>query len=63
ESMADHMLSLRLFVRINGGANLPFARSHARMIARFGRYPHRNQVLERQSSPAEKRAVEAGFAW
>nr|WP_237392332.1 DUF924 family protein [Aurantiacibacter rhizosphaerae] len=63
EDMADHRISLRLFTWINGGANLPFARSHARMIARFGRYPHRNKVLGRTSSAAEKRAVEAGFAW
>lgn len=63
EHIADHLLSLRLFAQINGGANLPFARSHYRMIARFGRYPHRNEVLGRTSTPAEKRAIEAGFAW
>lgn len=63
ETNADHVLGLRIFARLNGGANLPFARSHARMIARFGRYPHRNTVLGRVSTPAERRAVEAGFAW
>lgn len=63
ELIADHLLSLRLFAQINGGTSLPFARSHARMIARFGRYPHRNPMLGRKSTPAEKRAVEAGFAW
>lgn len=63
ERIADHLLSLALFARINGGANRPFARSHYRMIARFGRYPHRNLVLGRKSTPAEERAVAAGFAW
>ncbi|KLE34150.1 DUF924 family protein [Aurantiacibacter luteus] len=63
EDIADQRLSLALFVRINGGANLAFARSHHRMIARFGRFPHRNAVLGRTSSAAEKRAVAAGFAW
>ncbi|WP_338241753.1 DUF924 family protein [Aurantiacibacter hainanensis] len=63
EAIADHLLSLQLFARIDGGANLSFARSHYRMIARFGRYPHRNKVLGRTSTPAEKRAVESGFAW
>lgn len=63
EAMTDHLLSLRLFAQIDGGANLSFARSHARMIARFGRYPHRNDVLGRTSTAAEKRAIEAGFAW
>ena len=63
EAMADHLISLRLFAQINGAANLSFARSHARMIARFGRYPHRNKVLGRKSTSAEVRAVKAGFAW
>src|SRR5215831_15652344 len=29
------------------------ARSHRDIIARFGRHPHRNELLERQSTPAE----------
>ncbi len=63
EHIADHLASLAVFARLNNGSNLGFARSHYRMIARFGRYPHRNKVLGRTSTPAEKRAVEAGFAW
>lgn len=30
-----------------------YAKMHRDLIARFGRYPHRNQVLERESSPEE----------
>ncbi|MFB0612187.1 DUF924 family protein [Aurantiacibacter poecillastricola] len=63
EAIADHRLALPLFARVNNGEALPFARSHARMIARFGRYPHRNAVLGRESTPAEERAIKAGFAW
>lgn len=63
EAIADHLASLAIFARLNHGSNLGFARSHYRMIARFGRYPHRNKVLGRKSTPAEKRAVAAGFAW
>lgn len=33
------------------------------MIARFGRFPHRNTVLGRKCTPAEQRAVAAGNAW
>jgi uncharacterized protein (DUF924 family) len=33
------------------------------MIARFGRYPHRNAVLGRRSTAAELRAVGAGNRW
>ena len=32
---------------------LKFARQHRDIIAKFGRFPHRNRVLERDSTPAE----------
>lgn len=62
EEVADQRLSLALFARHVTGS-LPFARSHHRMIARFGRFPHRNEALGRQSSAAESAAVAAGFNW
>ncbi len=61
ESIADQRTSLRLFAQL--GRSLSFARSHYAMIARFGRFPHRNAVLGRTSSAAEARAIEAGNAW
>ena len=63
ERIADERLSLRLFAALGDASTLAFARSHARMIARFGRFPHRNAVLGRRSTAAERRAVEAGNAW
>jgi uncharacterized protein (DUF924 family) len=33
---------------------LDFARRHRDVIARFGRFPHRNQALRRTSTPAEE---------
>ncbi|MCP9221635.1 DUF924 domain-containing protein [Erythrobacter sp. LQ02-29] len=63
EQIADQLLSLRLFTQLGRGFGMPFARSHYRMIARFGRFPHRNPVLGRQSTAAEKRAVAAGNDW
>lgn len=63
EAIADQRRSLELFRRINQGRNFAFARSHYRMIARFGRFPHRNAVLGRKTTPAEKRAIAQGFAW
>lgn len=62
EAIADQRLSLAVFAA-RAPDNLAFARSHHRMIARFGRFPHRNDVLGRTSSAAEKAAVEAGFSW
>ena len=42
-----------------------FARSHREVIARFGRFPHRNHALGRETTAAEKRFMKArgrGFA-
>ncbi len=33
---------------------LEFAHAHRKIITRFGRYPHRNEVLSRESTEAEK---------
>ncbi len=62
ESIASQRASLSFFAQ-NLLGNLPFARSHHRMIARFGRFPHRNEILGRISTDAEKRAIAAGFSW
>lgn len=63
EHIADQHLSLRRFAALGDAFILGFARDHYRMIARFGRFPHRNEVLGRTSTPAERQAVEAGHAW
>lgn len=63
EKIADQRLSLRLFTALEDAFSLSFVRAHYRMIAQFGRFPHRNRVLGRRSSPAETRAVAAGNAW
>lgn len=63
EAIADQLLSLRLYARLGRRFGWPFARSHHRMVARFGRFPHRNEVLGRKSSRAEKAAVAAGNSW
>lgn len=63
EAITDQLLGLRLFTAMGDAFVLHFARDHARMIARFGRFPHRNAVLGRKSTAAEKRAVAAGNAW
>lgn len=63
EDIADQLLALKLFTGLGDNFTMQFARSHYRMIARFGRYPHRNRVLGRRSIPAEQRAIDAGNAW
>jgi uncharacterized protein (DUF924 family) len=63
ESRADQRLSLRLYTALGDASILAFARNHAAMVRRFGRFPHRNEVLGRKSAAAEERAVAAGNAW
>jgi uncharacterized protein (DUF924 family) len=63
ERIADQRRSLAYFTRLGTRFGAPFARAHYRMIARFGRFPHRNAVLGRHSSPAEIAAVGAGNRW
>lgn len=42
---------------------LEMAIVHARIIHRYGRFPHRNRVLGRTSSLAEKMYLDAGGSW
>jgi uncharacterized protein (DUF924 family) len=63
EDIADQRLSLAIYARLGPRFGWPFARSHYRMVARFGRFPHRNKALGRASTDAERRAVDAGYAW
>ena len=63
EDIADQRRSLALFTELGNSFIAGFARAHYDMIARFGRFPHRNAVLGRKSSAAEERAVAAGHAW
>jgi len=63
EDIADQRASLSYYAALGRAEILAFARSHHGMIARFGRFPHRNGVLGRSSTQAERAAVEAGFAW
>ncbi len=53
ESAVIHADALRLFDQPGLENNLDFERQHKAIIDRFGRYPHRNLVLGRVSSPEE----------
>lgn len=37
-----------------------YARIHAEIIERFGRFPHRNRILGRETSPEEQRFLDQG---
>jgi uncharacterized protein (DUF924 family) len=63
EAMADQRDSCALFSAHGSRRNRSFAIAHWRMIARFWRFPHRNTLLGRASTPAELRALAAGNSW
>lgn len=53
ESLAIHETAVQLFTRNGIQGNLDFEIKHKAIIARFGRYPHRNALLGRDSTPDE----------
>jgi len=63
EDLADQDRSVALFSKPGFEFNLKFARAHRDIVARFGRFPHRNAVLGRETLPEEADAVAEGSAW
>lgn len=53
ESRAIHVVAERLFREFTPPFNLEFELRHKAIIDRFGRYPHRNDVLGRASTAEE----------
>lgn len=54
ENPREQRRSILLFkALLPASSNLPYAVHHARIIERFGRFPHRNRVLGRVSTPEE----------
>lgn len=53
ENLEDQDRALQLFAAL-GDDDLVWAEKHHEIIARFGRFPHRNAVLGRLNTPEEK---------
>ena len=63
EAMADQERCCALFRAMGNADLLRWAELHADIIRRFGRFPHRNAVLGRTTTPAEKTYLDNdGFA-
>jgi uncharacterized protein (DUF924 family) len=60
EDMTDQDYALALCAEAGDPDNLKWAGIHRDIIARFGRFPHRNAVLGRAPRPGEEAA---GDAW
>lgn len=54
ESAIIHTQALELFQALGMEGNLDYERRHKAIIDRFGRYPHRNEILGRSSSAEEQ---------
>ena len=53
ESLEVHEVAIHLFTQPGMEATLGFEHKHKAIIERFGRYPHRNNILNRESSAEE----------
>lgn len=53
EDAVDQARSVELFTALGNKLNLDFAIRHKEIIARFGRFPHRNEILGRKSTAEE----------
>jgi uncharacterized protein (DUF924 family) len=57
ENVEDQRRSVELFERLAGEENAPdvvsYAVGHRDIVERFGRFPHRNEILGRETTPEE----------
>jgi uncharacterized protein (DUF924 family) len=60
EELADQLHCVDLFRSSGNTENLKYAEEHADIIRRFGRFPHRNRILGRLSTPAEQAFLDQG---
>jgi uncharacterized protein (DUF924 family) len=60
EHLCDQLRCVDLFRRVGGADNLKYAEDHAAIIARFGRFPHRNGILGRAMTAEEQAFLDEG---
>lgn len=63
ERWSDHRAALLLFLKSLNWSGLRFEIDHARVIWKFGRYPSRNAILGRTSTPAEIEFLKLHPGW
>jgi uncharacterized protein (DUF924 family) len=60
EDVADQETGIKLYMAAGDAEGLKWAKIHADIIRRFGRFPHRNMVLGRQTTPEEQTFLDGG---
>ncbi|MBN8845667.1 MAG: DUF924 domain-containing protein [Sphingomonadales bacterium] len=63
EDIADQRESLRLMSQLADPMFHDYAQKHFDIVDRFGRFPHRNAALGRETRPDELAAIEEGKNW
>jgi len=63
ENLNDQKYAIELFKLIGREDNLRFARHHHDIVKRFGRFPHRNHILGRESTADELAYLESDQAF
>lgn len=59
ETLADHAVAVEKNKAL-GGDYLKHAIGHEEIVKRFGRFPHRNRVLGRETTPEEQAFLDGG---
>ena len=60
EALADQEQCVALYRALGDAESLRYAEDHADIVRRFGRFPHRNDVLGRATTPEEQAFLDAG---
>jgi len=60
EDLADQERGIAFYKAAGDAENLKWAELHADIIRRFGRFPHRNAVLGRNTTPEERAFLDGG---
>ena len=61
ESLDDQQRALDLFRAVGNDEYMKYAQLHYDLIARFGRFPHRNEAMGRVSTQEERDYLAAGW--
>jgi uncharacterized protein (DUF924 family) len=60
EHLPDQLHCIELFRKVGNTEQLKYAEGHADIIRRFGRFPHRNRILGRATTPEEQAFLDGG---
>ena len=63
EKLEDQDRALKLYKKYNLTANIRFSKHHREIINKFGRFPHRNKILGRESTPLETEYLNSKVAF